>query len=140
MMAYRTCARVMKWEPMQKYCKRHSAATVFYIGIASGEARTILAPNRSLLMEYGITEDAARALCTEYGLLNPMYSMVRRMGCVRCPKQCDESLRVVRESEPEKWRWMHDNDAKSPVRFRPKESFAEVEKRMNDLAGESIHD
>lgn len=55
---YKACARIMKWEPMQKYCKGRDCS--FLLGIAKGENRKVLAPNKSLLLKYGLTEDDAR--------------------------------------------------------------------------------
>jgi len=115
---YRACARVMKWEPMQRWAKAQGEHK-FLLGIAKGEARNILAPNESLLLRFGLTEADARDLCERNGLLNPMYAHFKRGGCVRCPKQGREALRKVSELEPEKWAWMLRHDADSPVTFRP---------------------
>lgn len=51
---YKTCARILKWEPMQKYCKNKKCS--FLLGIAKGENRKIFKPNESLLIKYGYTE------------------------------------------------------------------------------------
>jgi hypothetical protein len=116
--AYKTCARILKWEPMQKYCKNIDCS--FILGIAKGENRKILSPNESLLIKYGLTEDDARNLCIEYGLLNPLYAHFKRLGCVRCPKQGIAALKKVKELEPEKFNWCIENDKLSPVSFKPK--------------------
>jgi len=117
--AYKTCARIMKWEPMKKHFKGKEVK--FFIGIAKGEQRKILAPNESLLLKYGLTEEDARELCLEYGLLNPMYRHFKRLGCVRCPKQSIKSLKIMADLEPEKVKWMLKNDHRSPVSFRPRQ-------------------
>lgn len=119
--AYKACARVMKWDPMKKHFSGKSVS--FLIGIATNENRNILSPNRSLLRQFGLTEDDARALCKSKGLLNPLYEHFKRMGCVRCPKQGRYALDKVRELEPEKFKWMIENDDKSPVTFKPYRSF-----------------
>jgi len=120
---YKTCARVMKWEPMQKYCKNRNYS--FLIGIAKGENRKILEPNESLLIKYGLTEEDARKLCLKYDLLNPLYQHFKRLGCVRCPKQGKIALKKVRELEPDKFQWCIDHDHESPVKFKPNKTFNE---------------
>jgi len=119
--AYKTCARVMKWDPMKKHFSGQDIC--FLIGIATNENRKILKPNRSLLKEFGLSENDARELCIKHGLLNPLYKHFKRMGCVRCPKQGRAALEKVREMEPEKFKWMIDNDEKSPVTFKPYMTF-----------------
>lgn len=121
--AYKTCARILKWEPMQKYCKDRDCS--FLLGIAKGENRKILEPNESLLIKYGLTEDDARELCVKHNLLNPLYKYFKRLGCVRCPKQGKEALKKVRELEPEKFQWCLDHDKESPVKFKPNKTFWE---------------
>jgi len=115
---FRTCARVMKWEPMQRWAKAQGEHK-FLLGIAKGEARNVIEPNESLLLRYGLTEDDARNLCEEHGLLNPLYAHFRRLGCVRCPKQGRVALCKVAELEPKKWAWMKEHDEDSPVTFKP---------------------
>jgi hypothetical protein len=121
---FKACARVMKWEPMQSYAKELGEHK-FLLGIAKGEARKILEPNESLLLRFGLTEEDARSLCVECGLLNPLYEHFKRLGCVRCPKQGKAALEKVRELEPEKYAWMLENDRHSPVTFKPGKTFAE---------------
>lgn len=120
---YKTCARVLKWEPMQRYCNGRDCS--FLLGIAKGENRKILKPNESLLIKYGYTEDDAMELCIKHGLLNPLYAHFKRLGCVRCPKQGRAALMKVRELEPEKYRWCLEHDHLSPVKFKPNATFCE---------------
>lgn len=103
---------------MQRYAMAQGEHK-FLLGIAKGETRNILAPNESLLLRFGLTENDARDLCEQHGLLNPMYEHFKRMGCVRCPKQGRDALRKVAELEAEKWEWMLRHDADSPVTFKP---------------------
>lgn len=121
-----TCARILKWEPMAKAVEPDA---VFILGIAKGEARKVFTPNRSLLLEYGLSEEDARNLCIEYGLLNPLYSRYRRTGCVRCPKQGIEAIRKMKIYEREKFDWCVDNDSKSFVTFKPGITFSEYCKK-----------
>ena len=115
---FRTCARVLKWEPMKAHAKNQGECK-FLIGIAKGEARRILEPNESLLLKYGLTEEDAKNLCIAHGLLNPVYDHFNRIGCVRCPKQGREALKKVAELEPVKFNWMLEHDKDSPVFFKP---------------------
>ena len=121
--AYKTCARILKWEPMQNYCKNRDCS--FLLGIAKDENRNIIEPNESLLIKYGLTENDAKDLCVKHDLLNPLYKHFKRIGCVRCPKQRKEALEKVRELEPEKFQWCLDHDKESPVKFKPKKTFCE---------------
>lgn len=122
-MVYKTCARILKWEPMQKHAKDKNCS--FLIGIAKDENRKIIEPNESLLIKYGLTEKDGRDLCIKYDLLNPLYNHFKRLGCVRCPKQGKEALKKVKELEPEKFKWCIDNDHLSPVKFKPNKTFRE---------------
>jgi len=88
--AYRTCARIMKWQPMKNYVKNRNVK--FLIGIATDEKnRKIISPNESLLIRYWLTEADARQLCADHDLLNPLYKYFDRLGCVRCTKTKQES-------------------------------------------------
>lgn len=127
--AYKTCARILKWQPMKQYIKGKDHK--FIIGIAKGEARNILEPNESLLIKYGLTEEDAKNLCIKYNLLNPMYEHFKRLGCVRCPKQRLETLKKLKVLEPEKYQWILDNDHKSPVSFFPRQK-----RSLRELLGE----
>jgi 3'-phosphoadenosine 5'-phosphosulfate sulfotransferase (PAPS reductase)/FAD synthetase len=133
MAAYKTCSRVMKWDVMRAYIDSQED-TAFILGIAADEQTrldALIAPNRSYLQEFGVTEKQATKLCKEYGLLNPLYKYFSRLGCVRCPKQTINALRKVRELEPEKWRWCKENDHLSPVSFRSDgRTFADIAKMI----------
>ena len=121
--AYKTCGRILKWGPMQKYLNGRDCKCL--LGIATNENRNILKPNESLLIKYGYTEDDARKLCVEYDLLNPLYKHFKRLGCVRCPKQSKKALGKVKILEPKKYEWMLKNDHLSPINFRPGKTFHE---------------
>lgn len=119
--AYKACARVMKWDPMAKWQRKQSGKDIQWIvGIGSDETQRKLHKDaRSVLIENNITTSEARKICEEHGLLNPLYGHFKRTGCVRCPKQGRAALEKVRELEPEKFKWMWDNDSLSPVGFKP---------------------
>jgi len=77
-------------------------------------------------------EEDAKNLCIKYGLLNPLYAHFKRLGCVRCPKQSIQALRMVKELEPEKFQWCLDNDSTSPVKFKPNKTFRECVKGFDN--------
>jgi predicted PP-loop superfamily ATPase len=104
----------------------------YLLGIATGEDRKILEPNESLLIKFGYTEEMAKELCEEHGLLNPLYKHFKRLGCVRCPKQGIKALKKVKELEPEKFQWLIDHDEESPVKFKPNKTFKEILKKVNE--------
>jgi tRNA(Ile)-lysidine synthase TilS/MesJ len=125
--AYKTCARVMKWQPMKLWAKKQTDEVKFILGIAYGENRNIQTGDMSYLKHLKYTEKMCYKLCEEHDLLNPLYKYFDRLGCVRCPKQHLDSLRIIKELEPEKWKWCLDHDHMSPVRFKPDYTFKEVD-------------
>lgn len=58
---------------------------------------------RSLLEEYGYTEQMALDLCKKYGLLSPIYERTHRDGCWFCPNQKIKDLAYWRENHPYLW-------------------------------------
>ena len=122
---FKTCARIMKFGPMNLYCKSLGKCNTL-VGIAKGEKRILADNTESLLINHGLTECDAKKLCEKEGLLNPLYSDFKRLGCVRCPKQSIPALRKVKELEPEKWQWMKDNDKFSPVSFKPNKTLSQI--------------
>ena len=124
--AYKTCARILKWQPMKKYANSLRGEYCFLLGIAADESRNVFTPNRSLLIEHEVTESDARALCEKYGLLNPLYNYFKRLGCVRCPKQSREALLKVKKLEPEKFQWLLSHEHLSPVTFKPNRTLKEM--------------
>lgn len=96
--------------------------TVQYIGIAADE------PNRfhnlterkiSPLVEYDVTEEAARKLAESLGLLSPIYSTATRGGCWFCHNQGLGQLRFLRDNYPEYWALLLKWDTDSPTTFKP---------------------
>ena len=124
----KACARMLKWKPQAEWHRLNPGHQAI-VGIAADELRRMTGVQRMNDISYlgmeGVTQAGARALCEAHGLLNPLYARFKRMGCVRCPKQCKAALETVRELEPEKWGWMVEHDKKSPVTFRPGKTLAE---------------
>lgn len=69
--------------PLNKFQKEHPGA-VYYEGICIDEKSRIkeekLAQGRHLLVKYGYTQEMARNLCKERGLLSPIYEFTKRGG------------------------------------------------------------
>lgn len=85
------------------------ADTVQYIGIAKDEQERLLrlSGNKvSLLDKYGYTEQDAKQLCREAGLLSPIYEFTDRGGCWFCPNAKLRELRHLYDYHPELWRRM----------------------------------
>jgi len=119
MTRFKTCARILKWEPMKNWAKGKEITWI--LGIASDEEarfNSLDSEHISYLVELGIDEEQALTLCKEEGLLNPLYEHFDRLGCVLCPKQRLGSLKKVRKLEPERWAWGLSHDDESPVTFR----------------------
>ena len=126
------CADALKVRPLRQWAQSIGPHR-FVLGIAADEThrlKRIVAPNLSLLYDNAITTAAAREMCEQHGLLNPLYQFFDRLGCVRCPKQPLSALRMVRDLEPEKWAWMLSHDKDSPVPFGPRLQLQDVEARF----------
>lgn len=89
--------RDCKLRPMKAYWKSQGDDVCQYVGIAIDEPKRLerLKERKqvSLLAKYGYTEEDAKKLCIEYGLLSPIYSFARRNGCWFCPNAGKEELR-----------------------------------------------
>ena len=76
-----------------------------YVGIAEDEPKRLArldgVKKVSLLAKYGMTEADAYKLCTEHGLLSPIYAHCRRNGCWFCPNASDEELLHMITKHPE---------------------------------------
>ena len=78
-----------------------------FIGICADEERRLVSlhrsGNRSLLAEYGYTQQDARDLCESFGLLSPSYQYSKRGGCFFCPfSKPSENAQMKREN-PDVW-------------------------------------
>lgn len=76
------------------------------MGIAYDEDKRLKSMDKnaiSLLEKYKITQDAAREICREHGLLSPIYEFAPRGGCFFCPNAKAGELRHLRDNHPELW-------------------------------------
>ena len=113
------CNSRLKMSVLNKFNKKNITQ---YVGIAVDEPRRfkILGGNqRSPLVEHGVTEDEARKICEEIGLLSPIYKQSARGGCWFCPNQSISQLRMLRKQYPEYWDLMLKWDKDSPITFKP---------------------
>lgn len=91
--------RDCKVKPIKDYLSKNDC--IEYIGIAIDEPKRLERLNEkkvSLLEKYGYTEEMAKALCVQYGLLSPVYEFTKRGGCWFCPNCKDGELRHLFEN------------------------------------------
>ena len=104
-----------------------------YIGIAKDEQERLLrlSGNKvSLLDKYGYTEQDAKQLCREAGLLSPAYEFTDRGGCWFCPNAKLRELRHLYDYHPELWRRMLELQAlpgKVSEKFNRTMTFADID-------------
>ena len=97
-----------KMRPIRKYWKEQSSDVMQYVGIAVDEPkrldRVVRSTNQlSLLQKYGYTEEMAKQLCVDNGLLSPIYEFTKRGGCWFCPNARDCQLRHIYENHINLW-------------------------------------
>lgn len=126
----------LKMRPIHKYHKQYPDAA-HIVGIATDEPQRLqrLKPtDRSLLAEYGYTEQMAYDLCKEYGLLSPIYSTKSRGGCWFCPNQSIAQFAELKELHPELWEELRKMSLEPNTVskcFKYGISFSDVEKEVN---------
>lgn len=136
--------RDCKVAPIRKYLAGIAGSSravrqniVQYIGIAADEPRRLakLTENRmSLLAKYGYTERMAKQLCSDHGLLSPIYATGTRGGCWFCPNCNIQHFVNLRHDHPELWAELvelsHTPNLCS-YGFKYGSTVQEIEKRMN---------
>ena len=94
--------RDCKLPPLNKFQKEHPGA-VYYEGICIDEKSRIkeekLAQGRYLLVKYGYTQEMARNLCKERGLLSPIYEFTKR-GVFFLPECAGRRVAALTEAPP----------------------------------------
>ena len=98
--------RDCKLKPILRYQRSLPPDTVQYIGIARDEQERLLRLDGrrvSLLDKYGYTEQDAKQLCREAGLLSPVYDFTDRGGCWFCPNARRRELRHLYDHHPDLW-------------------------------------
>lgn len=105
--------RDLKEKPIKAWNKAHKdIPQISYVGIAIDEEdrleKLYKKPNTvSLLERYGYTEQMARELCEQYGMLSPQYKLgisQTRDGCWMCPWAKYEEHVAVAKAYPEAWK------------------------------------
>ena len=125
------CMGFLKRTPISGYFK--NIECVNWIGIAADEPARFGQLNdklRSALVEYGITEADAMAICEELGWVSPVYLRQNRDGCWFCPFQALPQLRRLHNEFPEYWRMMMEWDKDCKCTFTPTRSLPEFERRF----------
>lgn len=116
---------------------------VQYVGIADDEVDRLAKmdsykyPTVSLLKKYGVTENAALALCRKHGLLSPIYEFAPRNGCFFRPNAKAQELRHLYDHHPDLWGHLLELQAlpeKATELFTRKLRFDEIDAafRMDD--------
>lgn len=127
--------RDCKAVPINRYIKSLGGDYIQYIGIAKDEPKRLLRLEEgrqiSLLDKYGYTEEDAKALCKEAGLLSPIYEYTNRGGCWFCPNMREGELRHLYERHPDLWNRLLELQAvpnKATELFNRTQTFAEIDK------------
>ena len=84
----------------------------------------------SLLEKYGYTEDDAKQLCKQAGLLSPVYEFTDRGGCWFCPNAKLPELRHLYDHHPDLWKKMVRLQAvpgKVTEKFNRSQTFSDID-------------
>ena len=125
--------RDCKIKPICRYQKSLPADTVQYIGIAKDEQERLLrleGRQVSLLEKYNCTEQDAKELCRQAGLLSPIYQFTNRGGCWFCPNARRRELRHLYDHHPDLWARMLELQAlpgKVTEKFNRTTTFSEID-------------
>ena len=128
--------RDCKLKPILRYQKSLPPDTVQYIGIARDEQERLLRLDGrkvSLLDKYGYTEQDAKQLCREAGLLSPVYEFTDRGGCWFCPNAKTRELCHLYDHHPDLWARMLELQAlpgKVSEKFNRSMTFADIDRRF----------
>ncbi|MDU3680348.1 MAG: phosphoadenosine phosphosulfate reductase [Flavonifractor plautii] len=122
-----------KLRPILRYQKTLPPDTVQYIGIAKNEQERLLRLGRhqvSLLEKYNCTEQGAKELCRQAGLLSPIYEFAGRGGCWFCPNAKRKELRHLYDHHPDLWARMLELQAlpgKVTEKFNRTQRFSDID-------------
>ena len=125
--------RDCKLRPILRYQKTLPPDTVQYIGIAKDEQERLLrleGRQVSLLEKYNCTEQDAKELCRQAGLLSPIYQFTNRGGCWFCPNAKRKELRHLYDHHPELWARMLELPAlpgKVTEKFNRTQLFSDID-------------
>lgn len=137
--------RDCKLKPIRQYQKGLPPDTVQYIGIAKDEQKRLLRLGKnqiSLLEKYNCTEQDAKELCRQAGLLSPVYEFTDRSGCWFCPNAKRNELRRLYDRHPDLWARMLELQAipgKASEKFNRTQRFSDIDAmfRREDARGET---
>ena len=126
--------RDCKIKPIEQYKKSLPSGTMQYVGIASDEQERLLRLDGnqkiSLLDKYNCTEQDAKELCRQAGLLSPVYEFTDRGGCWFCPNAKKAALRHLYDHHPDLWARMLELQAipgKTTEKFNRTQTFADID-------------
>ncbi len=125
--------RDCKLKPIRQFQRTLPPETVQYVGIAKNEPKRLqrLGPGQvSLLDKYGYTEQDAKQLCREAGLLSPVYQFTDRGGCWFCPNTKEKELRHLYDYHPDLWARMLELQAipgKVSEKFNRTQRFSDID-------------
>ena len=126
--------RDCKVRPIERYQKTLPSETVQYVGIALDEQDRLLrlkgGRQVSLLEKYNFTEQDARQLCEDAGLLSPVYAFTDRGGCWFCPNAKRAEMRHLYDHHPDLWARMLELQAipgKATEKFNRKQKFSDID-------------
>lgn len=128
------CNSRLKVRPMNAWSRSVGEYTQI-VGIAADEekrAQKKTVKGKILpLVEHGITEAEAFAICRKAGLLSPAYNGGRcRLGCWFCSNQRVGELRRLRKEHPTLWNKLMALDKESPVLFKPGKTLKDYDDRF----------
>jgi len=126
--------RDCKVKPIRQYQKTLPPDTIQYIGISSDEQERLLRLESgrqiSLLDKYKFTEQDAKRLCHQAGLLSPVYEFTDRGGCWFCPNAKRKELRHLYDHHPDLWGRMLELQAlpgKASEKFNRTQKFSDID-------------
>ena len=126
--------RDCKIKPIEQYKKSLPSGTMQYVGIASDEQERLLRLDGnqkiSLLDKYNCTEQDAKELCRQAGLLSPVYEFTDRGGCWFCPNAKKAELRHLYDHHPDLGARMLELQAipgKTTEKFNRTQTFADID-------------
>jgi len=125
--------RDMKITPIERWTKQNDlSGYVRHFGFAKGEEERLarLPDGVSLLIENGITENQAREICEDAGLLNPLYRYFDRLGCWLCPKQSLKSWRSLWLNFSDLWQKLKYYERFCIWKLTPRYTTNEMEERF----------
>lgn len=130
--------RDCKLRPIRRFLKNFPEEELIeYVGIAADEKKRLVRLNgkytNSLLDKYHVTEEEAKAICRDNGLLSPIYEFTSRGGCWFCPNCRAGELQHLIVDHPELWNKLKVLDKEKnrvSLKFNRTETIEEIEKRI----------